>query len=29
MAAEGLITVKSSYGPAETMKRLEAAATSP
>jgi len=28
MAAEGLITVKSSYGPAETMKRLEAAVTS-
>ena len=28
MAAEGLISVKSSYGPAETMKRLEAAVTS-
>jgi len=28
MAAEGLITVKSSYGPAETMKRLDAAVTS-
>ena len=28
MAAEGLITVKSSYGAAETMKRLEAAVTS-
>jgi len=28
MAAEGLISVKSSYGPAETMKRLDAAVTS-
>lgn len=28
MAAEGLINVKSSYPPADTMKRLEAAVTS-